>query len=165
MSVHYVNKEGRKRFCTVGTVTGAIAPFLIFLPVKRDYEMEMLETFICVSGDRDKKIHIMDTIYFSGEYWLVPEWVTDPCTRKRRPRRILCLADLKHQVAHGGHPVCCVTQPVTRDVLFAGSPRQKGIRGQDAPEVWDEIPCQCRWLDLSHVFLGYNLGTDPRIVH
>lgn len=57
--------------------------------------MKIYRTFLSIEGSGS--IDKMDTIEWSGEYWLVPHWLDSRATGKTQPERIIRLLAFHHE--------------------------------------------------------------------
>ena len=82
-----------------------------------------------------------DTILWDGRYWIVPAWIEDQTTRKRRPERIILLDNLKHQtLPPGSAHHFFLNDSIPKDVFSGLPPEGTSYHVILFPEVFYDIP-------------------------
>jgi hypothetical protein len=103
--------------------------------------MKIYQTIIGCIDHKNGNFLICDTIKFQGLFWIVSEWLNNPETGKRKPKRIVCMDNLQYQLAESGKPYnFVVTQQISIDVLYGPRPKKTSILCIDSPEIWYPIP-------------------------
>lgn len=91
-----------------------------------------------VGTDTGKLIQV-DVIEWQGKVWLVPQWLVSLDQKTRRPRRIICLSNLQHQVPGPGKWGYVVNNTVPESLMGEGVPeRVQGFFVVELPDI--ELP-------------------------
>lgn len=79
--------------------------------------MKIFKTMLSLEGEAI--IYQIDTIEYEGKMWLVPRWLEASSEGWKRPERIICLDELRHQRGSSGIPADFIlNDPIPRSVLL-----------------------------------------------
>jgi len=88
----------------------------------------------------NNNFYTCDTIFWQGKYWLVPEWLENIDTKKRQPKRIILVENLRHQKLSGSPHHFAVSEPIPKDIFDGKSPSRKPYQMINYPEVFYDTP-------------------------
>lgn len=91
-----------------------------------------------VSIDDSNELNHCDTIEWKGKKWLVPKWLVAPTEGWKKPERIICLDNLKHQKIGAGFGAdYLLNDPLPRSVVEGRgpSPAEGSYDVIEAPDI------------------------------
>lgn len=92
----------------------------------------------------DGEMHLVDTIEYQGQFWLVSSWNESRQGRWSKPVRIVSLATIPHQMSSGGgEPRGVVNYPIPKVLL------------QDVHALSPELAARYRVVDSPDITLPY----------
>ena len=82
--------------------------------------MKVLKALVAIK-DGDGSVFAADVISHDGKNWIVQKWHECPAEYKK-PERIVCLDNLRHQKTRSGKTDFVVNDPIPKAVLYDPAP-------------------------------------------